>query len=42
MGHYGLREDLYRAEIDNLALHLVGESNGVFEDLIVSTERAST
>jgi chromosome partitioning protein len=38
MAHYGLREDHYRKEADNLALHLVDESDGTFDDLIVSTE----
>lgn len=38
MAHYGLREDLYRAETDNLALHLVNESESAFKDLIVSTD----
>ena len=38
MGHYGLREDLYREEVDNLALHLIDEGKGEVQDLIVSTE----
>ena len=38
MAHYGLREDLYREEVDNLALHLIDEGEGEISDLIVSTE----
>jgi chromosome partitioning protein len=38
MAHYGLREDLYRAEADNLALHLVNKDESAFENLIVSTD----
>ena len=38
MAHYGLRKELYRKEADNLALHLIDEGEGKFEDLIISTE----
>lgn len=36
--HFGLREDLYRADIDNLALHLTNNSEGGVTDLIVETD----
>lgn len=36
--HFGLRDDVYGAEIDNLALHLVGESDGTLSDIIVETD----
>lgn len=35
--HFGLRDDLYRAEVDNLALHLTNNPEGPVDDLIVST-----
>lgn len=35
--HFGLRDELYRAEIDNLALHLTNNPEGPVEDLIVAT-----
>jgi chromosome partitioning protein len=36
--HFGLKDELYRENIDNIALHLVGESEGEFTDLIEETE----
>lgn len=35
--HFGLRNDLYRAEIDNLALHLTNSPEGPVTDLVVTT-----
>jgi chromosome partitioning protein len=35
--HFGLRDDLYRTEIDNLALHLTNNPEGPVDDLIVTT-----
>lgn len=35
--HYGLKDELYREDIDNIALHLVGESDEPFSDIAVKT-----
>lgn len=35
--HFGLRDELYRAETDNLALHLTNSPEGAVADLITST-----
>lgn len=36
--HFGLRDKLYSADIDNLARHLVGDPDGPLSDLIVETD----
>ena len=36
--HFGRKDDLYRAEIDNLALHLTNQGEGRFLDLVVETD----
>lgn len=35
--HFGLRNDLYRADINNLALHLTNVPEGAFSNLVVTT-----
>ncbi|KTG07842.1 hypothetical protein AUR64_02085 [Haloprofundus marisrubri] len=36
--HFGLKEELYRGEIDNIALHLTNSGHGDPTDLIVTTD----
>lgn len=36
--HFGRKEDLYRADVDNIALHLTDQARGPFLDLVEETD----